>query len=179
MQFRASDVAGHLKDGAISQQTEREVSQCIVRICVGTDLGVHRLRRFEYAQLHLPALFPLIAGICRGYPALQITNALILLLDPHPFLLCRTRACRRSEHGTHTRLILTRDALLLRRTVAPPSIFVQNDHYREQLHQVVDTLHLDPLPALFTRCVECNCMLQEVAKDEVRTRVPEYVWQTQ
>jgi uncharacterized protein with PIN domain len=83
------------------------------------------------------------------------------------------------EGRRQRRLILTRDTRLLRRKDAPPFIFVQSDHFREQLHQVVDTLHLDPLPALFTRCVECNWMLEEVAKDEIRTRVPEYVWQTQ
>jgi hypothetical protein len=83
------------------------------------------------------------------------------------------------EGRRQRRLILTRDTRLLRRKDAPPFIFVQNDHFREQLHQVVDTLRLDPVRALFTRCVECNRMLEEVAKDEVRTRVPEYVWQTQ
>jgi uncharacterized protein with PIN domain len=77
------------------------------------------------------------------------------------------------------RLILTRDTRLLRRKDAPPFVFVHGDRFREQLHQVVDTLHLDPLRALFTRCVECNRTLEEVAKDKLHDRVPEYVWQTQ
>jgi len=77
------------------------------------------------------------------------------------------------------RLILTRDTRLLRRKDAPPLLFVHSDHFREQLFQVIDTLHLDPTRALFSRCVECNRVLQEAAKDEVREQVPEYVWQTQ
>jgi len=77
------------------------------------------------------------------------------------------------------RLILTRDTRLLRRKDAPPFIFVHSDHFREQLFQVVDTLHLDPTRALFSRCLECNQVLQEAAKDEARECVPEYVWQTQ
>ncbi len=77
------------------------------------------------------------------------------------------------------RLILTRDTRLLRRKDAPPFVFVRSDRFREQLKQVVNTLQLDPQRALFTRCAECNQVLEEVAKDEVRDRVPEYVWQTQ
>jgi uncharacterized protein len=83
------------------------------------------------------------------------------------------------EGRRQSRLILTRDTRLLRRKDAPPFVFVQSDRFREQLQQVVDTLHLDPLRALFTRCVGCNRTLEEVAKDQVRGRVPEYVWQTQ
>jgi uncharacterized protein len=84
-----------------------------------------------------------------------------------------------SEGRRQQRLILTRDTRLLRRKDAPPFIFVQSDHFREQLQQIVDTLHLDPLRALLTRCLECNQTLMEVTKAEVRERVPEYVWQTQ
>jgi len=77
------------------------------------------------------------------------------------------------------RIILTRDTRLLRQKDVPPFVFVHSDHFREQLKQVADTLHLDPLQALFTRCVECNRVLEEVAQDDVGDRVPEYVKQTQ
>ncbi|MBI3304551.1 MAG: Mut7-C RNAse domain-containing protein [Deltaproteobacteria bacterium] len=77
------------------------------------------------------------------------------------------------------RIILTRDTRLLRRKDAPPLVFVRSDRFREQLRQVVDTCRLDPLQRLFTRCAECNQVLETVAKDDIRDRVPEYVWQTQ
>lgn len=83
------------------------------------------------------------------------------------------------EGGRQNRLILTRDTRLLRRKDAPPLLFVHGDHFREQLLQVIDTLHLDPTRSLFSRCSECNRVLQEATKDEVREQVPEYVWQTQ
>jgi hypothetical protein len=77
------------------------------------------------------------------------------------------------------RLILTRDTRILRRKDAPPFVFVHSDRFREQLLQIVETLQLNPLRALFTRCIECNRLLEDVKKDEVRDQVPEYVWQTQ
>jgi hypothetical protein len=83
------------------------------------------------------------------------------------------------EGRRQNRLILTRDTRLLRRKDAPPLLFVHSDHFREQLLQVIDTLHLDPTRSLFSRCIECNQLLQEAARDEVREQVPEYVWQTQ
>jgi uncharacterized protein with PIN domain len=83
------------------------------------------------------------------------------------------------EGRRQSRVVLTRDTRLLRQKDAPPFVFVRSDHFREQLKQLADTLHLDPLHALFTRCVACNQALEGVAKGEVRDRVPEYVWQTQ
>jgi uncharacterized protein with PIN domain len=83
------------------------------------------------------------------------------------------------EGGRQGRIILTRDSRLLRRKDPPPLIFIEHDHFRAQLTQVVQTLHLDPVQRLLSRCIECNQALATVAKDEVRARVPEYVWQTQ
>jgi hypothetical protein len=77
------------------------------------------------------------------------------------------------------RIILTRDTRILRQKDVPPLVFIHSDRFREQLKEVVDALHLDPLGLLFTRCAECNQVLQEVAKGEARESVPEYVWQTQ
>lgn len=77
------------------------------------------------------------------------------------------------------RIILTRDTRLLRHKEMPLSIFVRSDRFREQLKQVVDTCHLDPLRLLFTRCAECNQSLDVVAKENIRDHVPAYVWQTQ
>lgn len=86
-----------------------------------------------------------------------------------------------NEARRQGRVLLTRDTRLLRRKGMPPSIFVQSDHFREQLRQVVDTLQLAPLQnqALFSRCIECNRILEKVAKDAVREHVAEYVWHTQ
>jgi uncharacterized protein with PIN domain len=78
------------------------------------------------------------------------------------------------------RIILTRDTRILRCKDAPQLVFIHSDRFREQLKQVVGALQLDPVRLLFTRCAECNRVLEGVAKDEaVQARVPEYVRQTQ
>jgi uncharacterized protein len=77
------------------------------------------------------------------------------------------------------RIILTRDSRIVRRKDTPPLLLIESDRFREQLKQVVEALQLDPVRYLLTRCSECNERLQPIAKDDVRDRVPEYVWQTQ
>jgi uncharacterized protein len=77
------------------------------------------------------------------------------------------------------RILLTRDTRLLRQKDAPPLIFIRDDHFREQVKQVVTECGLTPLELLFSRCSECNQVLKEVAKESIQDQVPEYVWQTQ
>lgn len=77
------------------------------------------------------------------------------------------------------RILLTRDTRLLRQKDAPPLIFIRDDHFREQVKQVVVECGLTPLASLFSRCSECNQVLEEVAKETIQNQVPEYVWQTQ
>ena len=77
------------------------------------------------------------------------------------------------------RILLTRDTRLLRQKDAPPLIFIRDDHFREQVKQVVIACGLTPMDALFSRCSECNQVLEAVAKETVQDQVPEYVWQTQ
>jgi len=77
------------------------------------------------------------------------------------------------------RLILTRDTRVARYKNAPPFLFIRSDRFREQLKQVVETLKLDPYARLLSRCVECNRLLEGVAREKVRERVPPYVWETQ
>jgi uncharacterized protein len=77
------------------------------------------------------------------------------------------------------RALLTRDTRLLREKDAPPLIFIRDDHFREQLKQVMQECHLTPMTLLFSRCSECNQMLEAVAKERIQDQVPEYVWQTQ
>ncbi|HSB73022.1 MAG TPA: Mut7-C RNAse domain-containing protein [Candidatus Methylomirabilis sp.] len=74
------------------------------------------------------------------------------------------------------RLLLTRDTRLLRRRRLPPSLFIQSDHVREQLHQVVRALGLQTGPSLGRRCLRCNTILEPRAKVEAEGLVPEFVW---
>lgn len=76
------------------------------------------------------------------------------------------------------RIILTRDRRLKQRQ-PPPFILIQSDDYREQLRQVIEECGLKPERGLFTRCIECNAVLQPLAKDSAEGAVPPYVFATQ
>lgn len=82
-------------------------------------------------------------------------------------------ACARREG----RVLVTRDTRLVRQRDLPPHVFVTSDHFREQLAEVARVV---PLGGGFLgRCLECNRMLETVAKPEIRERVPPYVFATQ
>ncbi len=83
------------------------------------------------------------------------------------------RAARQQE-----RLILTRDRAVAKRN-PPPYLMIRSDHFREQLEQVIEEFGLDPLKDAFTRCAECNTLLQSVAKSGIEDKVPAYVFATQ
>ena len=76
------------------------------------------------------------------------------------------------------RLILTRDRGLVRKN-PPDYLMIESDRFREQLKQVVQACRLEPFKEAFTRCVECNTVLQPVPKEAVRERVPPYVFSNQ
>jgi uncharacterized protein with PIN domain len=73
------------------------------------------------------------------------------------------------------RLILTRDRGLKQKQ-PPPYLFIESDHYRDQLRQVVGQCALKLGDDLFTRCIECNTVLQSRPKETVEDVVPPYVF---
>ena len=76
------------------------------------------------------------------------------------------------------RLILTRDRRLKQKQ-PPPFIFIDSNDYREQLRQVIRECDLRAGDVLFTRCLECNAVLQPKSKESVESLVPPYVFSTQ
>jgi uncharacterized protein with PIN domain len=76
------------------------------------------------------------------------------------------------------RLILTRDRSLKNKQ-PPPILYLQSDHHREQLRQVVRDCGLVVEKRLFTRCIRCNNVLQSRTKESVEKLVPPYVFSTQ
>lgn len=77
------------------------------------------------------------------------------------------------------RLILTRDTRFLRQKNVPPFVFIQADRFRDQLRQVVTSCQLDPVRFLFTRCSDCNALLDGIEKEKIQAQVPTYVRETQ
>jgi len=50
---------------------------------------------------------------------------------------------------------------------------------KEQLREVVQGLRLAMIDAvLFSRCLSCNCLLDTANREEVRSEVPDYIYQT-
>jgi len=65
------------------------------------------------------------------------------------------------------RILLTRDRSLLKRSIVVHGYFVRFDHPRDQLIEVVDRFTLQPLMRPFARCMECNGIVEDVAKSDV------------
>lgn len=59
------------------------------------------------------------------------------------------------------------------------AVLIESDEPERQIQQVIGTLHLDTRSGLFSLCLECNRPLEERTKEQVRGRVPPYVFQTQ
>ena len=73
------------------------------------------------------------------------------------------------------RTILTRDKAMLRRRDVSRGYFVRATESEKQLAEVLRVLQLDALVRPFTRCRECNCALEDVAREEVLAALPEKV----
>ena len=80
--------------------------------------------------------------------------------------------------GREGRFLLTRDRGVIKRNL-PEHLLIQSDLFREQLKEVVHACRLDPLKVAFTRCVECNSLLEAISKGTIREKVPPYVFSNQ
>lgn len=81
------------------------------------------------------------------------------------------------------RVLLTRDTQIMKRGIITSgrlsAILIKGDKSEQQMRQVINNLNLDCQSRPFTVCLECNQPLEERTKDEVKDRVPPYVFQTQ
>jgi uncharacterized protein len=70
------------------------------------------------------------------------------------------------------RILLTRDHGLLKRKQVTHGYFVRNDNPAFQVREVLSRFHLHRSVQTFTRCTQCNGLIQPVAKDQVIERLP-------
>jgi len=75
-------------------------------------------------------------------------------------------SCR--EH----RILLTRDAGLLKRASVTHGYYLRATHPRQQLAEVVARFDLGRLAKSLSRCLRCNTLLAQVGKDDVRHLLP-------
>ena len=79
---------------------------------------------------------------------------------------------------SENRIILTRDTGLAARRKQSSCLFIESDHYKEQVQQVLRSFDLKEF-RVFSRCLECNNLLQDIDKEAVFERVPPFVYLTQ
>jgi len=81
------------------------------------------------------------------------------------------------------RVVLTRDTEIMERRLVTTgrlkAVLITSDEPERQLKQVIETLNLDIRFRLFSICLECNQPLVERNKEQVKDRVPPYVFKTQ
>jgi uncharacterized protein len=77
------------------------------------------------------------------------------------------------------RIVLSCDTRLLVRRAVTRFVFLESNLVCEQLGQILQVTGTRKIPALLTRCLECNEPLADRAREEVRERVPPYVYATQ
>lgn len=76
------------------------------------------------------------------------------------------------------RLLLTRDAGLLKRREVERGYFVRRDKPHDQLREITQRFALQSQFAPFRRCMKCNGLLYSVAKDEVTDLLPPHTRET-
>jgi uncharacterized protein len=79
------------------------------------------------------------------------------------------------------RVVLSRRRDLEQRNFRGRMIILRNDRVGEQIRELRGRLpELDISPErIFTRCVQCNALLEKVSSDSVKDIVPPYVFETQ
>lgn len=77
------------------------------------------------------------------------------------------------------RIILTRNQRLPKDR-GLKIVLVKNETIKKQVAELLKTLKIIPEPEkMFSRCILCNTILAEIAKEKVKDKVPEYVFKTQ
>ena len=81
------------------------------------------------------------------------------------------------------RVILSRDTEIMKRRVVTTgrlnAVLITSDEPEQQMQQLISTLNLDCQFRPFTLCLECNQPLMERSLEQVKGRVPPYVFKTQ
>lgn len=80
--------------------------------------------------------------------------------------------------GEEGRIALTRKRDLAGLSAPGRLVVVKADHVAGQIGEVLEALALEPDPARrMTRCLRCNELMEEVAKERVEGLVPAYVYE--
>jgi len=82
--------------------------------------------------------------------------------------------------NSEKRILLTRDTNIAESGKVWNCMLLESDNYMEQLRQIFRLLNLRFKEGkLFSRCLICGEMLKEISKEEVKGKVPPFVFDTQ
>jgi len=82
-------------------------------------------------------------------------------------------------YGIEGRILLTRARQIQARNPGHLVIFIRFNNPQDQLRQVISDLELDFSDIKpFSRCIRCNLSLQEIPREQIRSFVPDYVYET-
>ena len=78
------------------------------------------------------------------------------------------------------RIILTRNLHFINKARVVKAVWIKSQGLNRQLKQILKELNIKPEKELmFSRCTICNTKLNKISKQQVRQRVPGYVFKTQ
>lgn len=77
------------------------------------------------------------------------------------------------------RVLLSRDTRLLIRKPVKKFLFLESPDFHSQLKQVFTSMPILGFTAFLTRCLSCNELLVEAARETIRDAVPAFVYKTQ
>lgn len=81
-------------------------------------------------------------------------------------------------YGTEDRIILTRTRRIQDQNPGRHLLFIRHNDLRDQLIQVISDLKLDFSDVKpFSRCIRCNSPVHEISKEQIRSFVPDYVYE--
>lgn len=69
------------------------------------------------------------------------------------------------------RIILTRDRQILKDKRVTHGYWIRSQDHNEQLREVFERFDLRDRLVLFSRCISCNTLLEEVSKEEIQDRL--------
>ena len=91
--------------------------------------------------------------------------------DDQPGILCRAQ-----EEG---RILVTKNTKLFKGRGEVEALLLREDNPFRQLEEVVRHFHIHVNQGmLFSRCLTCNTLLEEIAAEEARGRVPDHIFHT-
>jgi uncharacterized protein with PIN domain len=75
------------------------------------------------------------------------------------------------------RILLTRDTGIVEKADQIKVVFIQSEHWKSQIQQVLSELNLRKKVKPYSRCIECNVTLKPLFKKQAKNLVASFVYE--